>query len=376
MPEPDNILIYRLGSLGDTVVALPCFHLVRKVYPDSKITLLTNWPVSVKAPLAMSILDNSGLCDDTIGYPVSTRSIAALAAIRESIRRLRPRVLINLVAARGFLSSLRDYAFFRSCGIGVIVGTPFSRRDRILNQLADGNYEPESSRLASRLGSLGALDLGDRSLWMLGLSPMERNQAAALLRSDCKPFLAVSVGTKLPVNDWGDQNWKILLTLLAREKPQATLVLLGSAGEWERSEELSRVWTGRHLNLCGRTASRISAAVLERCSLFIGHDSGPMHLAGAMGTPTLGLFSWYNPPGKWFPGHRSWEFIRVLYPRLPAGGWNQKLRMKNTASEGIQLLKPGHVFRSAMVLWNSFDSKTAAGSQQFNGLSKSKIYLS
>jgi ADP-heptose:LPS heptosyltransferase len=378
MPEPENILIYRLGSLGDTIVALPCFHLVRKTYPCAKITLLTNRPVSAKASLPMSILDNSGLCHDTIDYPVGTRNLSTLAAIRESIRQLRPRVIINLVAARSRLGSLRDYLFFRSCGVQEVVGTPFHRRDLFVQQLGDGKYESESQRLASRLASLGAIDLSDRNLWKLGLNSDERDQATALLPSNpkLKSLFAVSVGTKLGVNDWGGENWKKLLALLSQERPQATLVLLGSADECARSVDLARVWRGGHVNLCGRTSPRISAAVLERCSLFIGHDSGPMHLAGAVGTPTLGLFSWYNPPGQWFPGHRNWKFIRTLYPRLPAGGWHDGLRMKNTAFEGIQLLKPEYVFRSAMALWNSFNFETLAAANQAGWSFAPRIYLS
>lgn len=353
MPALDNILIYRLGSLGDTVVALPCLHLIRRTYPRARLTLLTNRPVSAKASQPMSILDHSGLCDDTLGYPVGTRSLSTLAAIRQSVRRLQPRVLINLAAARGLLGSFRDYLFFRSCGIPEIVGSPFHRRDLSVPRLEDGKYEPESQRLAQRLAALGSLELSDRNLWTLNLQPDEQKQAEALLPLNPRPLLAVSIGTKLAVNDWGSDNWRKLLALLSRDKPRTTLVLLGSADERERSENLAGGWSGDHVNLCGRTSPRISAAVLERCALFIGHDSGPMHLAAAAGTPTVGLFSWYNPPGQWFPGHRNWKFIRSLYPRLPAGGWHPRLRLKNTASEGIQLLKPEFVFRSAMVLWHS-----------------------
>jgi ADP-heptose:LPS heptosyltransferase len=367
MRHPDNILIYRLGSLGDTVVALPCFHLIRRTYPHARITLLTNQPVSAKASLATSILDHSGLCDDSIGYPVGTRSFSQLASIRHSIGQLRPRLLINLAATRGLLSSLRDYLFFRSCGIPEIVGTPFRQQDLSIPRLEDGRYESEAHRLTSRLASLGAVNLENRELWSLHLNREERDQAKALLPLNDRPLLAVSLGTKLEVNNWGDQNWKQLLAMLAREMPTAGLVLLGSTDEWDRCEELSRVWSGACVNLCGRTSPRISAAVLEGCGLFIGHDSGPMHLAGAAGIPTLGLFSWYNPPGQWFPGHRNWKFIRALYPRLPAGGWQPQLRMKHTESEGIQLLKPERVCRSALVLWKTFDSKSVVRPGQFAG---------
>ncbi|MDR3456894.1 MAG: glycosyltransferase family 9 protein [Verrucomicrobiae bacterium] len=360
MSPPNNILIYRLGSLGDTVIALPCFHLIRKAYPHSKITILTNQPVSGKAAPAMAILENSGLCDDAISYPVGTRSQAELLKVRQTIRQLQPLTLFNLVAGRGFLKSLRDYLFFRSCGIKKIIGTPWHRRDFVVQKTSDGEWEREAQRLASRLASLGPIDLADPHLWDLKLTHGERNQALEALPAHGKNFIAVSVGTKVPVKDWGEANWEKLLASLSEKMSEITLVLLGAPDEWERSEKLRQAWKGRSINFSGKTLPRISAAILERCSLFIGHDSGPMHLAGAMGVPTLGLFSWQNPPGQWFPGHGSWKTIKVLYPPLPGGVWHDGLKMKRGVGEGILLLHPDAAFQEAMELWQANANPTVA----------------
>ncbi len=352
MLPPNNILIYRLGSLGDTVVALPCFRLIRKVYPCSKISILTNLPVSGKAAAAMAVLENSGLCDQAISYPVGTRNALELAKVRKTIRQLQPQVLINLAAGRGLIKSLRDELFFRSCGIKNIIGTPLRQRDLQVQQTNDGEFEPESQRLASRLASLGNINLTDRRFWELGLTQAERNQALEFLPPHKNNFIAVSVGTKFSAKNWGEENWGKFLTLLSGQLPGITLTFLGSADEWELSEKMSRAWKGDYINLCGKASPRISAAVLEHCRLFIGHDSGPMHLASAVGVPTLGLFSWFNPPGQWFPGHRSWKFIKTLYPELPKGGWKAGLQMKQGAAEGIRLLQPENVLKSAMELWH------------------------
>src|SRR5277367_2795104 len=101
MSPSGNIVIYRLGSLGDTVIALPCFHLIRKTYPRAKIVLLTNQPVSGKAAPAMVIVENSGLCDEAISYPVGSRNTVELQNIRRMIRQLQPEALYNLAASRG-----------------------------------------------------------------------------------------------------------------------------------------------------------------------------------------------------------------------------------------------------------------------------------
>lgn len=352
MPQPEPILVYRLGSLGDTVVALPCFHLIRKVFPDRSIVLLTNEPVSGKAAPAMAILENSGLCDEVIDYPVGTRSFQQLAKVRRRLRAVRPQVMVNLAAGRGLLKSLRDYWFFRSCGVEKIIGTPFKKADLSVELLKNGQYEAESQRLAARLRPLGEIDLADRANWSLLLTPAEKAKGAEYVRGHSN-FVAASVGTKLFVKDWGEDNWGHLLRMLGAELPGTTLVLLGADDERERSDRMGRLWHGPFLNLCGQTSPRISAAVLEHASLFIGHDSGPMHLASTLGIPTLGLFAWFNPPGQWFPGHHSWKSLKILYPPLPAGGWHGGLQMKNGPQAGVQLLKPDDVFLSAMTLWRA-----------------------
>jgi heptosyltransferase III len=353
MSQTKNILVYRLGSLGDMIIALPCFHLVRKAYPHAKIFILTNQPISGKAAPAMAIFENSGLCDEAISYPVGTRNLGQLAEVRRIIRQLNPQTIINLTASRGLAKSLRDYFFLRSCGAGKIIGTPFSWSALHVPRTADGGYAPESERLAARLDMLGNVDLTATDSWNLGLTQEERNLGAKLVPADQNNFIAVSVGTKLLAKDWGEENWGKFISQLSKQVPGATLLLLGSADEWERSERLGQLWSGARINLCGKTSPRVSAAILEHTRLFIGHDSGPMHLASAVGIPTVGIFSWNNPPGQWFPGHRSWKFIKTHYPPLPDGGWKPELKLKRSEVEGILLLKPEEIFNSALELLKS-----------------------
>lgn len=304
-----RILIYRLGSLGDTVAALPCFRRVRQAYPDAKIIVLTNAPVSGKAAALETVLANTGLIDGVIPYPIGLRDPKHLAELRAKIMREKFDLLISLTAARGLAASIRDYLFFRMCGIPKIIGIPWRRRD--LECIAHhGIYENEADRLMRRVSPLpetGADQPG------LGLTAAERADAVLLLEKMAihAPFIVGSVGTKSPLNDWGVENWRRMLTELGRDFPSHGLVLLGSPDEAARSDDLARAWKGPRANLCGQTSPRLSAALLEKARLFIGHDSGPMHLAAVSGTPIVAIFSAKNPPGQWFPrGPRT----TTLYP--------------------------------------------------------------
>jgi ADP-heptose:LPS heptosyltransferase len=71
------------------------------------------------------------------------------------------------------------------------------------------------------------------------------------------------------------------------------------------------------VNLCGKLTPRQSAAALARVEIFLGHDSGPMHLAAAVGTPCVAVFAARNLPRQWFPvGSQH----RVVYHRVECAG--------------------------------------------------------
>jgi ADP-heptose:LPS heptosyltransferase len=309
-----KVLVYRLGSLGDTVVALPCFHLIRRRFPSAEITLLTNVPVASKAAPVASVLENTGLFDRVLEYPLQLRDLGTIRQLRSQIRSQKFQAVIHLAAPRGRLNSIRDYVFFRACGIKHIIGVPFKRRDLEVSRVSSGLYESESVRLARRLSSLGVIDLADESFWNLRLSASENSQAAGWLEKFhiSAPFLAVGIGTKMAEKDWGSANWTQLLVRLTDRCSDFPLVALGSGDEREVTEECIRAWKAPAANLCGVCSPRVSAAILQRAILFLGHDSGPMHLAAAVKTPCVALFSGRSPPGQWFPrgdGHA------VLWPK-------------------------------------------------------------
>src|ERR1700751_5875565 len=88
--EVERVLIYRLGSLGDTTVALPCFHLIERAFPNAQRRLLTNFPVHSKAPAAAAVLGDSGLVHGYMRYAAGTRNPAELLRLAGEIRRFRP----------------------------------------------------------------------------------------------------------------------------------------------------------------------------------------------------------------------------------------------------------------------------------------------
>ncbi len=112
-----RVLIYRLGSLGDTVVALPSYHLLARTFPDAERVLLTNFPVNAKAPATAAVLGDSGLVHRYMRYTVGTRKIGELLKLIWEIRRFKPDVLVYMMDLRSFENIRRDRMFFRLAGI-------------------------------------------------------------------------------------------------------------------------------------------------------------------------------------------------------------------------------------------------------------------
>ncbi|MBJ7328684.1 MAG: glycosyltransferase family 9 protein [Solirubrobacteraceae bacterium] len=309
-----RVIIYRLGSLGDTVTALPAFHLIERAYPDAERLVLTNVPISSKAAPLEVILSNGGFIHGAIPYPLGIRDHRELRQLASHLRSLRARTLIYIAASRGLPQAWRDVAYFRFCGFRKIIGAPITA-DRQENRVGpDGTVERECERIVRNLGRLGTVDLNDRAWWDLRLTAAEHDAGVEALGDLVgQPFIAVNTGGKAIEKDWGEPNWQRLLSRLAAELPRTGLVFVGAQEDSERALRLGTHWSsGPVRDLCGALAPRESAAALARAQLFIGHDSGPFHLADSVGTPAIGIFGDYNLPRKWHPMGQTTRVIHQL----------------------------------------------------------------
>jgi heptosyltransferase-3 len=315
-----SVLVYRLGSLGDTVVALPAFHAVRRAFRDSRITLLTNTPVNAKAAPAMQVLGPHYFVDETVDYPLHTRSPIVLCNLIREIRARRVDTVVNLAAFRSLIRTKRDALFFRAAGVRRLVGFRLGPKDtQGWRQPGSGETEWEALRIARRVSEIGHVDLEDNANWDLLLTKEEDAAASVLLDGvpDTSKILAISLGTKVPAKDWGGQNWRNLVARLSSRMQGWTAVFSGSSDESSISAKCAQEWQGKSINICGKATPRESAAIYKRSRLFIGHDSGPMHMAACVGTPCVAIFSARHFPRQWFPRGRH---NRIIYRRVNCAG--------------------------------------------------------
>jgi len=321
---PGNVVIYRLGSLGDAVVSLPLFKLAARGFPDARRILLTNSPIEV-TPVANSIVDNMGIIHETIAYRNSMRDLRELWLLNRRISHLRPEALIYMTARFSPAHVFRDIMFFRACGIRHIIGAPTTEDLRLSKyDPTTGLWEREAVRLARCLSSLGDARLADRGSWSLDLTEGERAVADDHLRNwnGGESFICVSAGAKLQAKDWTIENWTAAMAQLSARYPDLGAAFLGAGSERQRADALCSVWRGPKLNLCGKLTPRVSASVIERAKLFLGHDSGPMHLAAAVHTPIVAIFSARARPGIWFPNQEGAE---IFYRNVSCSNCNLKV---------------------------------------------------
>jgi heptosyltransferase-3 len=142
-------------------------------------------------------------------------------------------------------------------------------------------------------------------------------QAAADLLPPGPPVLAIG-----PAANWRGKQWRadrfaeLAARLVQPAGPLAGARIAVMAAAHERAQAaplLAAISGGQVIDLVGRTDLLTAAAVLRRCAMFIGNDTGLMHIAAASGTPTLGLFG-PSPIGQYAPWGRITAVARTALP--------------------------------------------------------------
>lgn len=321
MKRDERILIFQIGSLGDTIIAMPCYREIARRHPGAERYLLTNFPKDGKMVQAEALLKPCGLIEGSVEYPMPLRGIRNILGLFLKLRDLDIDLLYYLSPETRVINLLRHWAFLKLCGVRKIKGMPWSRDLMHSRELVAGElWETEGSRLLRNLDHSrgpGAPDPADR---LLDLTEIERAKADSLIAEMGfaeRGFIAFSVGGRIPIKDWGDANWSQVLRSLSQSEPELGIVFVGSHDEKARNEGLAACWSGPKVNSCGRLTPRESAAVIERATLFLGHDTGTMHLAAAVDTRALALFCARNPPGIWYSDRPQDHFF---YKRPPCFG--------------------------------------------------------
>jgi len=143
---------------------------------------------------------------------------------------------------------------------------------------------------------------GQEACFPLPLTKEHSSAIDALFRGSMArslPLVAIAPGAKRSTNRWPAHRFAEVAMALSRQGFFA--VLIGGAGDKPACERIARKIGGKALNLAGQLSVQESCEVLRRCAFAICNDSGVQHMAAAVSTPCISIFSVRDMPGKWRP---------------------------------------------------------------------------
>ena len=287
-------MIIRLGALGDVVLSFSPFAAIRAHHPRARITLLTTKPFA--AWLAASPWFDEVLTDDRPEF----WDLPGLLRLR--------RKLDGFDMVYDLQTSARSSRYFRLAGSppwsGIARGCAFPHAN------PDRNRMHTRERIAEQLAMAGipALPRPDLSWLRAGPPGLALPERFAALIPGAAPHR--------PAKRWPEQNFAALAARLG-----LPAVILGGRAEQDRAAHI-KAEAPDAIDLTGRTDLAQLGGVIGRAARAVGNDTGPMHLAAALGIPSIVLFSGESDPA-------------LAAPRYPDGGWPTILRSADLADLGV-----------------------------------------
>lgn len=331
--RPGRILVFRTGSIGDSVCAIPALKSIRSQYPNAHIDLLTH--TGGRHLAGFSSLIPGKVYDGLIDYSADSKP-----ELFQTLRKRHYDLVIQLPQVdASFLSLLRDMVFFRGIAKSGW-GWSYSQSRWFRKAQNDHwSFPNERDRLGKllmenqipyRFGKGPWLDVASKDVEVVKQFLITNN--VNLSRS----MVALVVGAKRTQNRWPIAHFGAVVKALISDH---TVLVTGGKEDEALAHQLNDY--GPVVNCCGVFTPLQSAALLSLCTLTISNDTGPMHLSYAVGTPTVALFSNRDLPGKWFPPETGNYVHRAT--QIPCAGC-----LSNTCKNNIcmQAIRPEEVMDS------------------------------
>lgn len=290
-----RILLVRTDRLGEVILTLPAVSALRAASHDAWVTLMVQ-------PELQELLQGAPAINAFIAYrdePARPwwRKAAALARLLRGQR-------FDLAVIANAKKEFHAAAFL--AGIPIRVGYDRKWGRLLTHRVTDAKALGDRHEVEYNLDLVRVLGLPTSTpQWQWPSFAREQDEIAHLLErlglERSEPFMAIHPWASNPIKQWPVGCAAAFIHAVSRRMP---VVLVGGPQERARlPEELTAARPGV-ADLVGRTSLRQLAALLARARLLVSSDSGPAHLAAALGTPTVTLFGAAQPatgPGRWGP---------------------------------------------------------------------------
>lgn len=338
-----NILIIKLSAIGDVLMATPSFQAIRKKYPDARIHLLIGeWSKSVveKNPNLNEIIS----VDENIFWQ---RKLFALFKIFLKLRLRKYNIVYIMHWSKFFgtftwLLGVPERVGFDRKGEGILLTRKVLFQEGVKGlhminrylQLVGDNYINQNHSMDIYLAD-DEIELARGRLSLLGILPKTAIGIA--------PGGAENPKMSMPMRRWPVECYADLISMI-QSRLKLPVILFGGKSDISLEEEiLSRVNKKEQVfNFIGKTTLRESAALMHFCSILITNDSGLLHLAVSVDTPTISIFGPTTPYDK-APISDKHKYLYKGYPCSPCYSYGKFPDCKERKC--LADIKPAEVYR-------------------------------
>lgn len=292
---PKNILVRGTNWLGDAVMTTPALRRLRVAFPAARITLLAT-------PRTTGLFTGSGLVDSVLIYHRQEEGVQAFWQMTRVLRahRFDLALLFQNAFEAALLAKLGQIPLrlgYAAQGRSLLLTHRLKRGQQHRNRHQVHDYL-DLVALAERVctGQTPTPLTPPDLLPKLNASIDQMQEAEVLLRqqgvaSTHHPVIVLNAGaTNSHAKCWPEERFAALADQFTT-RLQAQIIFIGAPSERENAARvLAQMHTRAALNLAGETSMTQLVGLLARCDLLVSNDTGPAHIAAALGRPTLTLF--------------------------------------------------------------------------------------
>ncbi|MCP4366416.1 MAG: glycosyltransferase [Planctomycetes bacterium] len=313
-----NILIYRTGTIGDLICAVPSMIAIKRHFPAARITLLTT-PGRKELPTADEILGKPWYFDEVkTYYPTDYGSIKEYYNLTKELRAKHYDLFVALTWNRESVFTLiKKMLFAKAIGVSGVMG--FRVRTIKMFSKTQSRLLPSEGEVESLLSTLRGEGIQiNRVEFDLPIMEEDRRAVDRFLpvpqyKGERPPVVAINPGAKRRSNRWPIERFAQVGRKI-KEGFGASIVVTGGPDDKGRGLCLKNEIGDDVIITAGMLRVRQTAELLRRCDLLISNDTGAIHLAAAVGTPVVAVFSPWQVRGKWYPYGRANTVLRGHAP--------------------------------------------------------------
>ncbi len=287
----EKIIIRAVNWVGDAVMTLPAVTALGEIFPGSEIVVLAK-------PWVAAVYEGHPVVREVMIYRKEEGVSGGFKGLAAAVRKLRARKFDMAVL---FQNAFEAAFIARAAGIPLRLGYDRDGRAMLLtHRVSCDSFKPEWHQVEYYLNILRAAGWNAESRDPVMAAPgKERGESLELLAergiNENNIIVALSPGAMYgEAKRWPAERFAALGDMAA-ERWGARVLVMGSGKEISICKAVTSAMAASAVNLCGETSLNLAMAVIERCSMFVTNDSGLMHLAAALGVPTVAVFGSTDP---------------------------------------------------------------------------------